>query len=246
MQVNSFFRPEKVWNVEGGAKTDLLDRRLRLNGSAYYYKYTDRQQISLESIAGSGVPQYVTISGDSEAWGIDLDARLRVTDRLSVSGSGGYIDSKWTKRVERRVDIAGQPTGEPFVRVVAAMDYELPMGATTGTLRLHADHSVTGARRLNAADRAGDAALVDPFTGAALADLGRLRRLGYRGERNLTNARLTWLSPGERFEVAGFVENLFDNRYVTSLNDITAATLQTPYVRVNRPRLYGIELAARF
>src|SRR5262249_44742394 len=37
------FRPEELWAYEAGAKTDLFDRRLRLNGAVYYYDYSDEQ-----------------------------------------------------------------------------------------------------------------------------------------------------------------------------------------------------------
>lgn len=65
VEINSFFEPENVWNFEGGFKSELLDRRLRFNLSGYYFKYKNRQSISLEQ-NGMALPQYVTRSGDSK------------------------------------------------------------------------------------------------------------------------------------------------------------------------------------
>ena len=45
---NTPFNPEKIWSYEAGVKTDLLDRRLRLNLAAFYYDYTDLQVQDVE------------------------------------------------------------------------------------------------------------------------------------------------------------------------------------------------------
>ena len=37
------FRPEEVLNYEAGFKSDLIGRRLRVNGALYYEDYTDEQ-----------------------------------------------------------------------------------------------------------------------------------------------------------------------------------------------------------
>jgi iron complex outermembrane receptor protein len=57
---------------------------------------------------------------------------------------------------------------------------------------------------------------------------------------------VTWASPSGHIEVALWAQNLFDNRYVTDINYITAATLNTPYVRPQSPRFWGAELTYRF
>jgi iron complex outermembrane receptor protein len=237
VQINSFFRPESVWNYEVGTKTELFDRRLRLNAAAYYFKYKDRQSISLEGVSGSGIPQYVTLSGDSEAYGIDLETQFSASRDLKLSAVASYIDSTWVRRTERGVDISGQPTGEPKLRIVLGAHYDREL-AGGSSIFADASYSFTAKQRINDAIRDSDDAL------SGLVDFSKLGKL--RSSREIVNARIGWRSPGDHFSVALFAENLFDVRTPRTLNPISADIFGTPYVRIDRPRFWGVEFGARF
>ncbi|QNA84365.1 TonB-dependent receptor [Sphingomonas sp. So64.6b] len=243
VEINSFFAPESVWSYEAGAKTELFDRRLRFNVSGYYFKYANRQSIILDNVAGSGVPQYVTQSGDSEAYGIDLETQFVVSKSLKLSGVASYIDSTWSKRIERDVDISGQPTGEPSLRFVVGAHYDHRIGGGS-SIFADASYSYTSHVRVNDAVRASDQKLENDPVYGDLIDFSKLTKL--RSSREIVNARLGWRSPDDRFSVALFADNLFDVRTPRTLNLITAETLGTPYVRMDRPRFWGVELGARF
>lgn len=234
-EINSFFAPENVWNFEGGFKTELFDRRVRFNASGYYFKYRNRQSISLENV-GSALPQYITRSGDSEAYGVDLDAAFVVSRDLTLGVTAGAIESKWVTRIEQGVDIAGQPTGEPSFRGVASGHYKHDFGS--GTLFADASYSYTSKQRINAATR---------FTDARIAPYVDFSKLGaLRSARNIVNARIGWRLPGDHVSIAAYAENLFNARYYRTLNTISADIFQTPYVRAERPGFYGVELAFKF
>ncbi|QNQ11636.1 TonB-dependent receptor [Sphingomonas alpina] len=241
VEINSFFAPESVWSYEAGAKTELFDRRLRFNVSGYYFKYKNRQSIVLDSAAGSAVPQYVTQSGDSEAYGIDLETQFVVSKSLKLSGVASYIDSTWSKRVERDVDISGQPTGEPSFRFVLGAHYDHRLNGGS-SIFADASYSYTSRVRLNGA-------ITDPVKGsdasiADLVDFSKLKKL--RSSREIVNARIGWRLPNDRLSVALFADNLFDVRTPRTLNLISAETLDTPYVRMDRPRFWGIEFGVRY
>ncbi|MES2056361.1 MAG: TonB-dependent receptor [Pseudomonadota bacterium] len=241
VQINSFFAPESVWSYEAGAKAELFDRRLRFNISSYYFKYANRQSISLETVSGSGIPQYVTRSGDSEAYGVDLETQLVVSKDLKLSGVASYIDSTWLKRTERDVDISGQPTGEPKFRFVLGAHYAHRLSSGSAIFA-DASYSYTSRVRLNGA-------ITDPVKGsdasiAGLVDFSKLKKL--RSSRQIVNARIGWRLPDDRFSVALFADNLFDVRTPRTLNLISADTLGTPYVRMDRPRFWGVELGVRY
>ena len=55
------FSPEKVWAYEVGLRSDWLDRRLRLNATAFYSNYTDLQVATSFSKVVNGVPVPLTI-----------------------------------------------------------------------------------------------------------------------------------------------------------------------------------------
>lgn len=236
VQINSFFSPENVWNFEGGFKSELFDRRVRFNASAYYFKYKNRQSISLEDTGGT-IPQYITRSGDSRAYGIDLDAQFVVTDDFSISATAGYIDSKWSSRIEQGIDISGQPTGEPSFRGILGAHYAHDTG--DGTLFGDVSYSYTTHQRINDAVR---------FTDAAIAPFVDFSQLGHlRSARNIVNAKIGYrFGEDQRFSIAAYAENLLNKKYLRTLNTITADTFQTPYVRRDRPAFYGVELGFKF
>ena len=236
VQINSFFKPENVWSFEGGIKTELFDRRLRFNAAGYYFKYKNRQSISLEDTGGT-LPQYITRSGDSRAYGLDLETQFVVSRDFTLSATAGAIDSKWSKRIERGIDIGGQPTGEPAFRGVLSAHYVHEIG-DHGTLFGDASYSYTTKVRLNDAVRDSDAAI------AALVDFSKLKRL--RDATNVVNAKVGWRLPGDHFSIAVYAENLFDEQHLRTLNTISADIFGTPYVRVDRPRFFGVELGAKF
>ncbi len=236
VEINSFFKPENVWNFEGGFKTELFDRRLRFNAAAYYFKYKNRQSISLEDTGGE-LPQYITRSGDSRAYGLDVETQFVVTRELTVSATMGAIDSKWSQRVERGIDIGGQPTGEPAFRGILSTHYAHEIG-NRGTIFGDASYSHTTKVRINDAVRDSDAAI------AGLVDFSRLKKL--RSAANVVNAKVGWRSPDDHFSVSVYAENLFDDQRLRTLNTISADIFGTPYVRVDRPRFWGVEFGVRY
>jgi iron complex outermembrane receptor protein len=236
VEINSFFAPENVWNFEGGLKSEWLGRRLRFNVSGYYFKYKNRQSISLEDTGGE-LPQYITRSGDSQAYGVDLETQFVVSRDLTLGITAGAIDSKWVKRIEQGIDIGGQPTGEPVFRGVASAHYKHDFGGA-GSVFLDATYSYTSRQRINDATRAIDAGIA-PFV-----DWSKLDAL--RAPRNIINGRIGYRTPGDQVSVALYAENLLDNRYFRTLNTISADIFQTPYVRAERPGFYGVEVGFRF
>ena len=248
VQINSFFAPENVWNFEGGFKSELFDRRVRFNVSGYYFKYRNRQSISLEPSTNPNclltppppgtvcLPQYVTRSGDSEAYGVDLETQFVVSRDLTIGITAGAINSRWINRIEQDVDISGQPTGEPVFRGILSAHYAHPIAS--GTIFADTSYSYTSRQRINDATRFIDASIA-PFV-----DWTKLDRL--RSPRNIINAKIGWRSPGGHFSIAAYAENLLDLRYYRTLNTISADIFHTPYVRADRPGFYGVELGFRF
>jgi iron complex outermembrane receptor protein len=234
-EINSFFEPEKVWNFEGGFKSELFDRRVRFNLSGYYFKYKNRQSISLQNVGGA-LPQYTTLSGDSQAYGADLETQFVVSRDFTIGVTAGAINSTWVKRREQNVDISGQPTGEPSFRGILSGHYDHDIGH--GSIFADASYSYTSRQRLNDAQRAIDTSIA-PFV-----DWSKLDAL--RSPRNIINAKIGWRSPNDHVSVAVYAENLLDKRYYRTLNTISADIFQTPYVRADRPGFYGVELGFKF
>ncbi|VVT14423.1 conserved exported hypothetical protein [Sphingomonas sp. EC-HK361] len=243
VQINSFFAPENVWNYEGGFKTELFDRRVRFNASGYYFKYKNRQSISLEDTGGQ-LPQYITRSGDSEAYGVDVETQFVVSRDFSLSAVAGYVNSKWVTRTEQNIDISGQPTGEPRFRGVLSGHFDHDFGGP-GSLFADASWSYTSRILLNDATRAINAGLAASVAdGGSEVDFSKLGKL-YSARSNV-NAKIGWRLPGDQFTVAVYGENIFDDQRPRALNTISADIFRTPYVRLDRPAFYGVEIGFKF
>ena len=243
--INSYFRPETVWNFEAGVKSEFFDRRLRFNLTGYYFRYNDRQSISLVQ-NGSTIPQYVTTTGSSKAYGVDLDTALKINEYLSLTGTLSWIDSTWASRIEQvqtfsgpiNLNLNGQPTGEPRLSSTFGVHATAPVSFG----KLFADFNWSHRSRARANARTPyDDALDTVLGGVDWTKLGTLR-----SSRDLVNARIGGKSANERVTVAFWVENLFNKQYMNGINNITTTTFGTPYTRISPPRFFGGSVTLKY
>ena len=61
-----------------------------------------------------------------------------------------------------------------------------------------------------------------------------------------TDLRARWTAPGEKLEIGLFANNVFDNRYVDGVNNITAETFGTPFASLSSPRFWGGDIRVNF
>ena len=238
VEIDSRFDNEDVWNLEGGVKSLFADLGLILNASAFYYEYMDKQAVSLVTGAdGSGVPQYVVDSSDEEAFGIEAEARWQPVPALTLSASLAWIDATYTEKsfddgTGSTVDLAGEPTGEPYFSAALGANYAWVLG-TYGLLDASATHAYRGESRCNAGSQFQGTCQVSPNFSLGEAT-------------NRTDLRLSWVNAGGRWGVAAFLTNAFDERWVTGVNNLTTSTFGTPFASISEPRLWGLEFSTSF
>ncbi|MES2497994.1 MAG: TonB-dependent receptor [Pseudomonadota bacterium] len=90
------FAPEKLVSYEGGAKLDLLDRRLRINAAAFLSKYDDLQVPQFAAGSG-GASTLLVNAGKAEFKGVELEITAIPARGLVLSGSMGYTDPKYKR-----------------------------------------------------------------------------------------------------------------------------------------------------
>ncbi|MFC5741474.1 TonB-dependent receptor [Dyella tabacisoli] len=235
VQVNSEFSPEKVWNLETGVKSVFPDQHLLLNASIYYYRYNNRQTLQLvPHTGGAGIPQYRVSNTNQEAKGLELEAQWHPLDDLRLGFNGTYIDSKYRHAIAASgIDISGQPVDEPKISYTLSAGFTWH-GVIGGNLAFDAQYGYRGRTRCNA-DSIYQGKCAVPTTAF---DLGEASRR--------TDLRLDWTSNNDRWGVGAYVNNLFNQRYVGTINNVTAL-LGTPYAEnITPPRMWGIELRAKF
>jgi iron complex outermembrane recepter protein len=219
-------KPEKIDSYEFGTKTMLFDRRLRLNGSVYYYKYTD---IQLTRVIVGGNELYN--AAEAKAKGADGDFDFAVTSNFELKGGVSYFDG----------DYSSFPNAPGFYPAVGGGNNAVTIDAT-GKFMIDSpkwEGNLAAAYTLPTA--------VGSFTLTALYSVNS----GYffepdnrvkQPEFNIVNATLEWKTLSQAFGVRLWGKNLTDAEYV-SFNTENAFGDQ---YSVSPPRTYGFDLLYHF
>ncbi len=234
VQVGSVFEPEKVLNYEAGIKTVFPQANVLLNSSVYFYRYDNRQSLTLDpNTAGSGVPRYLVNSTDQKAHGVEVEMQWQPVEALRLSFTGAYIDATYGDAVAPSgADLSGQATGEPKFSFATGLGYTWS-GIAGGDIDLSINHAYRGESRCNRDSQLQGSCQVSPNI-----DTG--------SSRVRTDARVAWNSTDQHWGVALYVNNLFDNRYITGVSNISSSVFGTPYAGITPPRMWGVELRASF
>jgi iron complex outermembrane receptor protein len=234
VQIGSRFDPEKVLNYEAGLKTLFPDQHLLLNGSVYYYRYDNKQSLTLDpNSAGSGVPRYLVSSTDQEAHGLEFEAQWQPVDAFKLSFTGAYIDATYRQAVAPSgADLSGQPTGEPLFSFASSLSYTW-QGVAGGALEFDLSHAYRGKSRCNRDSQLQGTCQISPNFDTGVA-------------QQRTDARLDWHAADDQWGVALYANNVFNKRYVTGVNNISTSVFGTPFASITPPRAVGVELRVKF
>ena len=232
--------PEVLDMYELGLKSSLFDRRVNLTISGYYYDYKDLQ-VTRAAAEGSAVV-ITQNAANAELYGIDADLTWRPTPQLTVTASLAWQHSQYkdyelaTAKMFRgvllgtaapgMVDVPYEADGERLLRApkwsaFASINYNIPVGM--GTVPVTLSYSYKGSYNFDF--------VADPTTNV-------LRQKAY----NLVNGRIGFRPDSERWSVAIWANNLFDEEY---FDDAVAAGtgIRASY---GAPRTYGVEATFNF
>ena len=79
---------EVLTSYEVGFKSTLANGAARLNGSAYYYDYSDYQAFLFVGVGGN------VVNLDAETYGAEIELQASPTDRLDLIVSASYVDAQ--------------------------------------------------------------------------------------------------------------------------------------------------------
>lgn len=223
-QVRSF-RPETITAYEAGFKSDLFDRKLRLNVSAFYNDYKNIILTALncpKSDGTEGTPcLQPTNVGSAHVKGIEVETQIQPVENLTLSGSLSYLNFKY-------VSLGTFPTGVTLDMVApytpewkwnVGASYDIP-DVLKGTLTLRFDgsyqsHIYTDPTNADAVPVSTSTAFPNYGGGGPLATIYGTNRIdGYF----VGNARAMWKSDDDKWGLTFEVRNLFDKYYYSSLN----------------------------
>lgn len=134
------FNPETAWNYEIGFKSDLFDRRVRLNLAAFRLDFSNLQVEQLDDVLLTTV---VTNAASAKIQGVEGELSIAVTDGLSISGSGSWLDAKYKNYTDpnRNLNYSGHKLARTAdYQYSIAADYKLPVGDRY-VIKAHADYT---------------------------------------------------------------------------------------------------------
>ncbi len=214
---------ETVWNYEGGIK--LASGPVSASLGVYYQVY-DGFQVSVAEVDGQGNPTgaFITQSaGTASNLGVEGELLVDLADWFQVFGNFGFIDGGIDE------DGAFSPAFSG-ARFRLQPEWQAAGGFTVNHefgngMRFFATLSVTHRSRIffevpnNPLIAQGPVTLVNGRAGLSFAD--------------------------NRYEIAGFIRNAFDEDYLLDAGN-TGGAFGIPTFIQAEPRLYGVTITARF
>ncbi|WP_144097489.1 TonB-dependent receptor [Croceicoccus sediminis] len=82
------YKDETLYAFEIGEKATLLDNRLRINTSIFYYDYSDYQVFNYFGLVG------LISNQDARAYGVETEIEAELADGLTAYGSAAYLNTK--------------------------------------------------------------------------------------------------------------------------------------------------------
>ena len=222
--INPPFNPEYVTSYELGAKTEWLDKRLRLNASAFHYDYSDLQ-VSVFASLGNITTTFTTNAAKATIQGVELELQARPVRNMDLSASVSYLDATYDSFVT------------PYGTCTAAnASADARCVGRAGLPRLI---DASGNRLNNAPELKGTLSAgygIDLASGGRISLFGQLSHQGRvfflpanttamsQKAYSLLDARVAYTSASGALEVGLYGKNLGDTDYFSNIVQFTSTS----------------------
>ncbi|MFN4020790.1 MAG: TonB-dependent receptor domain-containing protein, partial [Erythrobacter sp.] len=214
---------ETVWNYEGGVKlaTGAVSGSLGV-----YYQVYDKFQVSVAELDSQGNPtgRFVTQSaGKASNLGIEAELAIDLADWFQVFGNVGYIDGGIDKNGAFSPAFSGARFRlQPEVQASGGFTINYDTG---NGMRFFATPSLSYRSRIFFEVPNNPLISQDAVT--------------------IVNARAGVSFGDDRYEIAGFIRNAFDEDYLLDAGN-TGGAFGVPTFIPAEPQFYGVEVTVRF
>ena len=251
--LNVPFKPETLWNYEGGLKSELFDRRLRFNLSAFYLRWSDLQIEVFRFLEPGNLSSKFALTANfprARAYGVEAEFEAAVTEEFTLAGSVGYLDSKIVKSGPQilsggfEVDLAGLPmANSPKFTANLSAAYRRELGDGDIWLRtdfIHRDHQYSNVEALvwqqirgrELPSHAPGTTFLPETPNGFPFKVPSYDVVNVSGGYDIGD-----------FKISAFVENLFAEKYYTGTGESFAIT----GIRLHpHPRTFGMRLSVAF
>lgn len=223
------FGPDSLINYEIGAKTEFLDRKLRIDAAVYRIDWSDIQVLAIDQ---TGAFPFTTNAGTAQVTGFELEANAILAPGLQLDFGGSYQDAKLTQDqplIPNNPNLGkdgDQLPNVPKVQFNAALTYSFAV-ANGAEMSLRADVSHRGKT-----DTQFNTAPSNTIPNGFNVPLDSYELVNLR-------ASIDW----NDWVLSLFARNVFDER--TQVDAI--ASSQDPLARItSRPRTVGVGISRTF
>jgi iron complex outermembrane receptor protein len=200
--IRSPYQAETVKNYELGIKSELFDRRLRVNITAFDEEFTNFQA-QVRVLVASGLAFIIQNAGGLRARGVEGEINWKVSRYLQANGGITYSDTVFTNYIRGALNLAGYPlTNAPKWSLTGGLTYAKPIDD-----RYSVNASVNAAYRTMTYQQLADPLTIQP---------------GYA----IVNGQLSITSIAPKLEVGIYARNLFDQEFYVSSNDLPFGVFQ--------------------
>lgn len=197
-------KPEQLDSYELGYKSEWLGGRLNFNATAFYYDYQDIQVnvVGFNVLAGSTV-SYLQNVDKAKTYGLELEVQALPTNDWFVSGSLGLLSTKFEDA--EILNNGGNFDGNRLVRAP---------NVTANLLTNYTFHVDNGAKVV----LGGDARFLSKqyyFVTPQGVDSNDVYRSALeQGAFTIVNARISYVTAGNKYTLTAYANNLFDKQYL--------------------------------
>lgn len=226
------FAPEEVANIELGYKADLW-QSLRVQLVAYQMDLTNRQRSVNSKAPDAGVAIPIVINGDQDIRGGELVLDWQASNSLKLGLVTEYrkTESKWQQFYNADgqlvTDVEKSSAADAYTLTA---DWSPELRLAGGSIKLHVDYVFEENTKADDPD---------------ILDLA-YQIPGYFADTRNLNARLSWASQNDQWQLAVWGKNLTDNTTVGGIGGFAAAALGTPITSLNAPRTVGVDVRYQF
>lgn len=228
------FAPEQLNAYEVGFKTDLFDRKLRFNVSAFLNKYKDIQ-IPVSTCPGAPCAARLN-AGAGTIKGFEAELTAFPVRGLSIDASLSYLAFSYdpnslnpsaTYPTNPGGILPNDPPTVPPWKATIGAQYKIDLGGA-GSLTPRFD--------VNYQDK--------QYTGPTV--ISGTRFLNFIPSYTLANARLTWTNADQNLDISFAASNLFNKYYLLTIFDLRGAGAGFRKGRPGTPQEFSVTVKKKF
>lgn len=217
---------EQVDSYEVGYKSALMDRRLRLDASAYFYNYENFQ-----TTVQQGTQFITTNAGEAESYGFEGQLSWAMTEQVEVFGTYGYNHSRFKAGIFEGNKFRLSPDNRASVGLI----WTVP--AFGGAFEFQPTYTWQSEVFFDDNNDRADLQTRN-FVADTLVD-------EVQESYGLLNLRVRYAPEGANWGIEAFGDNLTEEKFIKDAGN-TGDGLGLPTFIAGEPRTYGVTVSVRY